>query len=107
MDNREQTSLRLQAILRTYNDNLFAPDVENPVGQGQSETLRLFLRAACRENGYRKLELDMCGFMSIWVDNAITGEPLGSVPPEPEVDGADNPCLRSEGGSLTLFETDA
>lgn len=90
-----------------YNDTLFAPDVENPVEQGQSEALRLFLRSACRENGYRKLELDLCGFFSISVDYDVTGEPLGSVPPQPDVDGADNPCLRSEGGSLTLFEAEA
>ncbi|KAL7818052.1 hypothetical protein V8C44DRAFT_355435 [Trichoderma aethiopicum] len=107
LDQREDTSRRLQAVTRMYNDTLFAPDVENPVEQGQSEALRLFLRAACRENGYRKLELDLCGFFSISVDYDVTGEPLGSVPPQPDVDAADNPCLRSEGGSLTLFETDA
>ncbi|OTA04656.1 hypothetical protein A9Z42_0052580 [Trichoderma parareesei] len=107
LDQRENTSRRLQAITGMYNDTIFAPDVENPDGQGSSERLRLFLRSACRENGYRKLELDLCGFFCISVDHDIRGEPLGSVPPEPDVDGADNPCLRSEGGSLTLFEADA
>ncbi|KAL7819097.1 hypothetical protein V8C26DRAFT_427910 [Trichoderma gracile] len=107
LDQRENTSRRLQAITGMFNDTPFTPNIENPNGQGQSELLRLFLRSACRENGYRKLELDVCGFYSISVDNDFRGEPLGSVAPEPQVLGADNPSLKSEGGRLTLFEADA
>ncbi|KAL6851586.1 hypothetical protein J3F83DRAFT_765094 [Trichoderma novae-zelandiae] len=106
LDEREDTSRRLQAIMRMANDNPFAPDVENPVEEGQSEALRLFLRSACRQYGYRKLELDVCGFMNIYVLDQVNGQPLGSVPPEPTVDPADNSRLTSEGGSLTLFEAD-
>ncbi|KAL7956253.1 hypothetical protein V8C34DRAFT_326395 [Trichoderma compactum] len=106
MSQRRDTSRRLQAVLRQANDNPFAPPVETSSEQEPEDTLRLFLQSACHRYGYRKLQMDFCGFMRIRVYNDLKGEPLGSVPGEPTVEPADGVVLDASEGNITLYECD-
>ncbi|PNP54178.1 hypothetical protein THARTR1_05385 [Trichoderma harzianum] len=106
MSQRRDTSRRLQAVLRQANDNPFAPPVETSSEQGPEDRLRLFLQSACRNYGYRKLQMDFCGFMRIKVHNDLKGEPLGSVPREPTVEPADSVNLDASEGNIALYECD-
>ncbi|UKZ77220.1 hypothetical protein TrVFT333_004939 [Trichoderma virens FT-333] len=106
MIQRRDTSRRLQAVLRLANDHPFAPPVEISGEQEPRDRLRLFLQSACREHGYRKLQIDFCGFMTIKRHSDLKGEPLGSVPREPIVEPADNLVLHAKRGNITLYESD-
>ncbi|OPB38949.1 hypothetical protein A0O28_0046540 [Trichoderma guizhouense] len=106
MTQRRDASRRLQAVLRQANDNPFAPPVETSSEQGPEDNLRLFLQSACRTYGYRKLQMDFCGFMRIKVQDDLKGEPLGSVPREPTVEPADSVNLDASEGNITLYECD-
>ncbi|KAL7935088.1 hypothetical protein V8C35DRAFT_326820 [Trichoderma chlorosporum] len=103
---RRDASRRLQAVLRQSNNHPFEPPVKTPCEQGPGDRLRLFLQSACREYGYRKLQLDLCGFMTIKVHNDLKGEPLGSVPREPIVEPTESVILLANRGNITLYESD-
>lgn len=90
--------------MRQANDNPFAPPVETSREQGPEDNLRLFLQSVCRTYGYRKLQMDFCGFMRIKVQDDLKGEPLGSVPREPTVEPADSVNLDASEGNITLYE---
>ncbi|KAL7941708.1 hypothetical protein V8C42DRAFT_360704 [Trichoderma barbatum] len=106
MNQREDTSRRLQAVLRLVNDNPFAPPAEASDEQEPRDRLRLFLQNACRKHGYRKMRIDVCGFMTIKILSDLKGEPLGSVPREPVVEPADSQMLDAQRGGIMLFESD-
>ncbi|KAH0528406.1 hypothetical protein TsFJ059_003278 [Trichoderma semiorbis] len=106
MNQRRDASRRLQAVLRQANDNPFAPPVETSSEQRPEDSLRLFLQSACRTYGYRKLQMEFCGFMRIKVQDDLKGEPLGSVPREPTVEPADSVNLDASEGNITLYECD-
>ncbi|KAM0251119.1 hypothetical protein ACHAQJ_008325 [Trichoderma viride] len=106
IDQRQDTSRRLQAVMRLANDNPFMPPAGALNQQGPGEDLRLFLHSACRKYGYRKLQLDLLGFLSIKVSKDFRGECLGSVPMPANPEAGDCVRIDAKKGSLTIYESD-
>jgi hypothetical protein len=66
-----------------------------------SNELHKMLEAACRKNGYRKLELESCHFSH--TDRGFTNQVFGK-PSEKETGYEVDSVLDTESGSITMFE---
>lgn len=94
--------------MRLANDAPFVPTgvPQASAQRGQGEGLRLFLHSACRKYGYRKLELDLLGFLHVKVSHDFRGEPLGSVPMPATAETGLRVRLDTKEGSLAMYESD-
>ena len=75
---------------------------ELDVNNQPSNDLHKMLDAACRKNGYRKLELDSCRFSH--ADRGFTNKVFGKMS-EKEAGYEVDSVLDTESGSITMFET--
>ncbi|KAL6908387.1 hypothetical protein GGI43DRAFT_429412 [Trichoderma evansii] len=108
IDQRQDTSRRLQAVTGLVNDTPFVPTgvPQNLAQRGQGEGLRLFLHSACRKYGCRKLELDLLRFLHVKFSHDFRGEPLGSVPIPATAETGLCVTLDAKEGSLVMYESD-
>jgi hypothetical protein len=94
--------------MRLTNDTPFVPnDVSQAQAQhGTGEGLRLFLHSACRNYGYRKLELDRLRFWHLKIPRDFRGEPFGTAPESPKPGMESRASLHANEGSLAVYECD-